>query len=42
VHPVLQDQRRQEGLQAVRETMADTYEGPPEFVDLTVMEKWTG
>ena len=37
-----QDLRRQEGLQAVRATMADTYEGPPEFVDLTVVEEWTG
>jgi hypothetical protein len=37
-----QDQRRQEGLQAVRATMADTYEGPPEFVDLTLVEEWTG
>jgi len=37
-----QDQRRQEGLQAVRATMADIFEGPPEFVDLTVVEEWAG
>jgi quinol monooxygenase YgiN len=33
------DQRRQEGLQAVRATMADIFEGAPEFVDLTVVEE---
>ncbi|MGO9197622.1 MAG: putative quinol monooxygenase [Acidimicrobiales bacterium] len=33
-----QDPRRQEGLQAVRETMAEIFDGPPEFVDLTVVE----
>ena len=32
-----QDQRRQEGLGAVRATMADVFDGPPEFVDLTVV-----
>ena len=31
------DPRRQEGLQAARETMADIFVGPPEFVDLTVV-----
>ena len=33
-----QDPRRQEGLAAVRATMAELFEGPPEFVDLTVLE----
>jgi len=37
-----QDPRRQERLQAVRATMEDIYAGPPEFVDLTVVEEWTG
>jgi hypothetical protein len=37
-----QDTRRQEGLQAVRATMAEIFEGPPEFIDLTVVEEWTG
>jgi hypothetical protein len=37
-----QDPRRQEGLQAVRAAMEDVYAGPPEFVDLTVVEEWTG
>jgi hypothetical protein len=37
-----QDPRRQERLQAVRAMMEDTYAGPPEFVDLTVVEEWTG
>jgi quinol monooxygenase YgiN len=32
------DARRQEGLQAVRATMAEILEGPPEFVDLTVVD----
>lgn len=32
------DQRRQEGLQAVRATMAEIFDGAPEFVDLTVVE----
>jgi quinol monooxygenase YgiN len=33
-----QDPRRQEALEAVRATMAEVFEGPPEFVDLTVLE----
>jgi hypothetical protein len=36
-----QDPRRQERLQAVRATMADISDGPPEFVDLSVAEEWT-
>ena len=34
-----QDPRRQERLQVVRATMAEIFEGPPEFVDLTVLEE---
>jgi hypothetical protein len=37
-----QDPRRQEQLQTVRAMMEDIYAGPPEFVDLTVAEEWTG
>ena len=37
-----QDPRRREGLQAARATMADIYDGRPEFVDLNVVEEWTG
>jgi hypothetical protein len=33
------DQRRQEGLQAVRATMAEIFDGAPEFVDLSVVEE---
>jgi heme-degrading monooxygenase HmoA len=33
-----QDPRRQEKLQAVRATMAEIFDGPPEFIDLTVVE----
>ncbi len=33
-----QDPARQEALEGVRATMADLFEGPPEFVDLTVIE----
>ncbi|MGO9333299.1 MAG: antibiotic biosynthesis monooxygenase [Acidimicrobiales bacterium] len=33
------DQRRQEGLQAVRATMAEIFDGAPEFVDLIVVEE---
>jgi hypothetical protein len=33
-----QDERRQEGLKTARETMAEIFDGPPEFVDLTVVE----
>jgi len=36
-----QDSRRQEGLQDVRATMADIFEGAPEFVDLTVVVEMT-
>ena len=32
-----QDQRRQDGLEAARATMAEIFDGPPEFVDLTVV-----
>jgi heme-degrading monooxygenase HmoA len=32
-----QDPRRQEGLAAARATMAEVFDGPPEFVDLTVI-----
>jgi len=37
-----QDPRRQEGLQAVRATMGDILASTPEFVDLDVIEEWTG
>jgi hypothetical protein len=37
-----QDPRRQEALQAARAIMADIFDGPPEFTDLTVAEEWTG
>lgn len=30
------DPRRQEGLERARATMAEVFDGPPEFVDLTV------
>jgi quinol monooxygenase YgiN len=33
------DPRRQEGLQAARATMAEIFEGAPEFVDLTVVDE---
>ena len=36
------DPRRQEDLQAARATMADIFEGPPEFTDLLVIDEWTG
>jgi hypothetical protein len=36
------DPRRQEGLQAMQATMAEVLAVPPEFVDLTVEDEWTG
>jgi hypothetical protein len=33
------DPRRQEGLQAARTTMAEIFDGAPEFVDLTVVDE---
>jgi quinol monooxygenase YgiN len=33
-----QDPRRQAALEGVRATMAELFEGPPEFVDLEVIE----
>ncbi len=33
------DARRQEGLQAARATMAEIFDGAPEFVDLTVVDE---
>lgn len=35
------DLRRDEGLQAARATMAEIFDGPPEFVDLTVVEEFS-
>ncbi len=32
-----QDPRRQEALQSIRTTMAEMFDGPPEFVDLNVV-----
>ena len=37
-----QDPRRQERLQAARAMMADIFDGPPEFTDLSVVDEWTG
>lgn len=34
------DPRRQEGLQAARAVMAEIFDGPPEFVDLAVVEEF--
>ena len=34
------DPRRQEGLQAVRAIMAEIFDGPPEFTDLTVLNEF--
>jgi quinol monooxygenase YgiN len=36
-----QDERRNEGLAAVRALMAETFDGTPEFVDLIVAEEWS-
>src|SRR5881397_4010518 len=36
------DERRQEGLQAVRQVMAEIFEGPPEFIDLNVVTEHAG
>jgi quinol monooxygenase YgiN len=35
------DPRRQDGLHAARATMAEIFDGAPEFVDLTVVEEFT-
>ena len=35
------DPRRQEALAAVRATMAEVFDGPPEFVDLIVTDETT-
>lgn len=32
-----QDARREESLKGVRETMAQVFDGPPEFIDLDVL-----
>lgn len=36
-----QDPRRQEGLKGVQATMAELFDGPPEFVDLVVLQEVT-
>ena len=36
------DPRREEGLQAARATMAEIFDGAPEFVDLTVDDEISG
>jgi hypothetical protein len=33
------DPRRDEGMEAARATMAEIFDGPPEFVDLTVFNE---
>lgn len=35
------DERRAEGMTAVRATMAEIFDGPPEFVDLDVLSEFT-
>ena len=35
------DSRRQEGLEAVRATTMEIFEGVPEFMDLTVVDDWS-
>ncbi len=35
------DPRRQEGLGEARALMAEIFDGPPEFVDLTILEEMT-
>jgi len=35
------DPRREEGLKAARATMAEIFDGPPEFTDLTVVGEVT-
>jgi quinol monooxygenase YgiN len=36
------DPRRQEGLETARATMAEIFDGAPEFVDLTVVDELSG
>ncbi len=36
-----QDPRREEGLAAARATMAEIFDGPPEFLDLTIVDETT-
>jgi hypothetical protein len=36
-----QDEQRQDNLGPARQTMAEIFEGPPEFVDLEVIEEYT-
>src|SRR3954453_4943347 len=37
-----QDERRQSGLQPVYETMAQIFDGPPEFIELDVIAEHSG
>jgi quinol monooxygenase YgiN len=37
-----QDERRQEGLQSVRQTMAEIFDGDREFIDLDVIAEHAG
>jgi hypothetical protein len=36
------DPRRKERLEGARVMQADIYDGPPEFINLDVLEEWTG
>jgi quinol monooxygenase YgiN len=36
-----QDPRRAEGMKAVQATMADLFDGPPEFIDMNVLKEVT-
>lgn len=37
-----QDPRRREGLEVLRRLMGETFDGPPEFVELDVVGEYTG
>jgi quinol monooxygenase YgiN len=35
------DPRREEGLTAIRSTMMDLIDGPPEYADMTIVDEWS-
>ena len=41
-HALENDPRHQDGVQAMRDTMAEIFDGRPEYAGLTIVDEWTG
>jgi hypothetical protein len=41
-HALENDPRHQDGVQAMRDTMAEIFDGRPDYAGLTIVDEWTG